>query len=233
MPDWIEVQLVDRRFQDRRLAVKLADDASVARNDFVALDGFDLSCGDIDHNVFLAGTAREFGDAGHIGLQLAQADGGGHVERGNGTLVGDAGWRQAVRRLEALDALLDVEVIAARVFGGGEIARCNQALAQQIDVRIVGTGADSFFREHRPATACDNILVAFDRRLHRVDIFGAEGHELLVVGHIGCGLVALAGEADPRCTRIFSHGCRRAGTGKSADPENRAQARARCGDQGR
>jgi hypothetical protein len=106
VPHRIEIQLVDRRPQKRGRPVDLADHAGVARHHAVAFDRLDLRRGNVHHHVFLRQRAAEFLQPGEIGAQLAQAGGGGHVERRDRALVDDAGRRQAVRGLEALDRLL-------------------------------------------------------------------------------------------------------------------------------
>ncbi len=78
----------------------LADDRGMTQHDAVALDGLDLRGRDVDHHVAVAEEATHRAQAHEVGLQLANAHGSRHVERGEGVLAGHAVRRQAVPGLE-------------------------------------------------------------------------------------------------------------------------------------
>ena len=114
VPHRVEVELVDRRVQDRRRPVGLADDAGMARDDAIVVDHLDLRRGDVDEHVLLGRRLARLREALEVGLELLEARGGRHVERRDGALVDDAGRRQPVGGLIALHRLVDVEVEAVR-----------------------------------------------------------------------------------------------------------------------
>ena len=159
IPVRIDDDLVDRRIEDRRLPVDLADNRSMAKRHAIILDRFDLRGRHIHHHVAVAEEARHRAQPHQIGLQLAKPNRRRDVHRRIGVLADHAVSRQAVARLETLHRGVDIGVEGFRNAGGGrKVAGDHQALAQHHHVGIDNAKLQLLGRgHHRPATLRDDL----------------------------------------------------------------------------
>ena len=145
----------------------------MARYHAVRLDRLDLRGGDVDDHVFPARPA--VGDQPcEVFLQLFEPRGRRYIEGDNRMLVENPRRWQAVGGLIAFQRLLEVIVEG---LGGApllQIARQQQARAQQLDGGIDHPRLQDDLRQRRPAAGGDDLRIPPDRGLHRRNIGRAE-----------------------------------------------------------
>ncbi len=167
-PHRVEGEVGDRRAQQRRRAVGLADDPRVARHHHAFLYGLHLRGGNVHQHIALGDDLGEVRQPLEIGLELREANLGRHVERRDGALVDDAGRRQAVRRLEALHGRVEIRSKVVRIARAlGEIAGAHQAPAQDANRRVRGSGLQLHVGHKREAAGRDDLLITGDGGLGR------------------------------------------------------------------